>query len=632
MAYKDLQELVHVLEAENELIRVKEFVDPLLEIAEVTDRFSKQPGGGKALFFEDTGTDFPVLMNVFGSERRICLALGVQDLDQTGREIKALLDELTVPPAGFFGKVSMLPKLREWASWLPKTLKGRGRCQEVIDTKPCLQKIPVLKCWPADGGRFITLPMVITRDPVTGARNVGMYRLQVFGDALTGMHWHRHKTGARHFEEYKKRGEKMPVAVAIGGDPANTYAATAPLPDNLDEFLLAGFLRKKPVELVNCITNDLQVPADADFILEGFIDPEEDFILEGPFGDHTGFYSLEDMYPKFHVTCITHRKNALYPATIVGIPPQEDAYIAKATERIFLFPIKVSVAPEIEDMNLPVEGVAHNLALVKINKTFPGQAQKVMNALWGAGQMMFNKILMITDKKSSIENYQEFVKTNIKSFHPANDLVFTSGPLDVLDHTSDNQMFGGKVGVDFTSIYPEENRTEDIRNPDPLAYTKSKLLGIIPGLVEVNSALTDDDIPVIIVSVESDKFNFKVFVKDLDTTLFEQIKALIFVNKEVDVHDLQMVVWIVSGNIDPVRDIKMASANGKDFLLVNALRKIRHSGNFNREWPNVIVADDQTIKEIDKKWSKLNANGFIPSPSLKYKQMNKNEGPVYKEE
>jgi len=267
----------------------------------------------------------------------------------------------------------MLPKLSQVASWMPTSIGGKGKCQEVIMKNPDLNKLPILKCWPADGGKFITFPMVHTIDPVTGIRNVGMYRMQVFEPGLTGMHWHRHKTGARHFEEYKKLGKKMPIAVAIGGDPVYTYAATAPMPDNFDEYMLAGFLRKKKVELVKCLTQDIEVPADADFVIEGYVDPEEDFIWEGPFGDHTGFYSLADWFPKFHISCITHRKDAIYPTTIVGIPPQEDAYIAKATERIFLAPIKLTMLPELIDMDIPVAGVAHNLTIVKIEKSFPGR-------------------------------------------------------------------------------------------------------------------------------------------------------------------------------------------------------------------------------------------------------------------
>ncbi|RYE21205.1 MAG: UbiD family decarboxylase, partial [Sphingobacteriaceae bacterium] len=331
MAYKNLQHFIDTLEKAGELVRIKEKIDPKLEITEITDRISKQYG--PALLFENTGYDFPVLINSMGNYKRMCMALGVESMDDISKEIEGLFKTLTGPKDSILDKLKMLPKLGQISSWMPKTVSGKGACQEVVMTDPDITKLPVLTCWPEDGGPFVTLPVIHTKDPLTGIRNVGMYRMQVFEPKLTGMHWHKHKVSARHFQEYKKLGQKMPVAVALGGDPVYTYAATAPLPDGIDEYMLAGFLRKKKVELVQCLTQDVQVPADADFIIEGYVDPEEDYIWEGPFGDHTGYYSLADWYPKFHITAITHRKNAVFPATIVGIPPQEDAWIGKATER-----------------------------------------------------------------------------------------------------------------------------------------------------------------------------------------------------------------------------------------------------------------------------------------------------------
>src|SRR6187399_1513759 len=357
MAYRNLQHFIDTLEKSGELIRIKTFVDPKLEMAEITDRMSKQPGGGKALLSENTGYDFPVLMNAYGSEGRMCLALGVRHLDDVAKEIENLFKLLSAPKEGILDKLKMLPKLSQFASWMPTVKSGKGECQEIVMREPDITKLPVITCWPKDGGPFVTLPVINTKDPNTGIRNVGLYRMQVFAPDLTGMHWHKHKVSAKHFSEYKKLHKRMPVSVALGGDPVYTYAATAPLPENVDEYMLAGFLRKKKVELVQCLTQDAQVPADADIIIEGYIDPEEDFILEGPFGDHTGYYSLADMYPKFHITCITHKAGAIYPSTIVGIPPQEDAWLGKATERIFLVPIKMTMVPEIIDMELPVHGV-----------------------------------------------------------------------------------------------------------------------------------------------------------------------------------------------------------------------------------------------------------------------------------
>jgi 4-hydroxy-3-polyprenylbenzoate decarboxylase len=420
MPYKNLFEFALALEKAGELIRVRQFVNPELEISEITDRVSKSPDGGKALLFENTGTGFPLLINCFGSEKRICMALGVNNLDETSEKISILFNQFSSPKTNFWKKLKLLPALKEISSWLPVHKNGRGDCQEIVMPSPDLSRLPILKCWPLDGGKFITLPLVNTIDPMTGIRNVGMYRMQVFSPDSTGMHWHRHKTGARHYEAYKKAGKIMPVAVVLGGDPVYTYAATAPLPDNIDEYLFAGFLRNKPVELVKCLTQNIEVPADADFVLEGYVDPSENIAWEGPFGDHTGFYSLADWYPIFHITCITHRKNAIYPATIVGIPPQEDAWIAKATERIFLAPIRMAIAPEIIDLNLPIEGVAHNLAIVKINKTYPGQAFKIMNSLWGAGQMMFNKVMVVAGDETDIffpEAVLGAVLSNVTIFH-----------------------------------------------------------------------------------------------------------------------------------------------------------------------------------------------------------------------
>ena len=356
--HRSLSDYISLLEREGELVRIAAPVSPVEEIAEITDRVSKMPGGGKALLFENTGTDFPVLTNMFGSARRMALALGVGSLGEFSERVDGLLRQAMAPRPSFADKLRALPLLAGMSRWFPRTVSGRGECQQVVQTgaEASLAALPILKCWPADGGRFVTLPMVNTVDPQTGVRNVGMYRMQVFDDHTTGMHWHIHKTGARHYDAWKRSGRRMPVSVALGGDPAYTYAATAPMPDNMDEYLLAGFLRRRPVKLVKCVTNDIYVPADCDFVIEGYVDPAEEKAVEGPFGDHTGFYSLEDRYPLFHVTALTRRRDAVYPATVVGIPPQEDACIAQATERIFLAPIRMALQPEIRDMTMPEAG------------------------------------------------------------------------------------------------------------------------------------------------------------------------------------------------------------------------------------------------------------------------------------
>src|ERR1043165_6756339 len=457
MAYKSQQHFIEALEKAGELVRIKSYVDPKLEMAEITDRMSKQPGGGKAILFENTGFDFPVLMNAYGSEKRMCMALGVSHLDDIAHEIENLFKLLASPKESILDKLRVLPKLSQFASWMPRVKSGRGECQEVVMQSPDITKLPVITCWPKDGGPFVTLPVIHTKDPNTNIRNVGMYRMQVFGATLTGMHWHKHKVSARHFNEYKKFGKRMPVAVALGGDPVYAYSATAPLPENVDEYMLAGFLRKKKVELVKCITQpEIEVPADADIIIEGYVDPNDEMIWEGPFGDHTGYYSLPDSYPRFHITDISDKKDPVYPATIVGIPPQEDAWLGKATERIFLAPIKMTLIPEIVDMDMPVEGVFHNLVIAKIKKDYAGQGQKVMNAMWGAGQMMFNKILVLVDGEIKIQNYEELAKYVFKNINPATDIYFSQGPMDVLDHSCSKLGFGGKMCIDGTAKQEEE--------------------------------------------------------------------------------------------------------------------------------------------------------------------------------
>ncbi|MBU8891838.1 MAG: menaquinone biosynthesis decarboxylase [Bacteroidales bacterium] len=629
MAIKSLNHFIDILEENNELIRIKEFVSPELEITEIVDRFSKSGNGGKALLFENNGTGFPVLINSMGSEKRICLALGVENLDDIGKEIENIFSDLVSPKANLLDKLKLLPTLSNISSWMPKLISGRGKCQEIIINDPDLNKFPVLKCWPNDGGPFVTLPMVITKDPHTEMRNVGMYRMQIFDKNLTGMHWHKHKTGARHFEEYKKQQRKMPVAVALGGDPALTYGATAPLPDNVDEYLLTGFLRKQKVELVKCITQDIEVPADADIIIEGYVDPQEDFILEGPFGDHTGFYSLADMYPKFHVTCITHRKNAIYPATIVGIPPMEDAWIGKATERIFLSPIKLAVLPEIIDYDLPFEGVAHNIVIVKINKTFPGQAFKVMNALWGAGQMMFNKIMIIVDYDIDVHDYKNITKLISENVNPENDIHFINGPMDVLDHSSSSPTYGSKMGIDATTKFNEELE----HNNNPVAQNHNidivQLKNKFKEIVNVNH---DFDKRILILSVkkESRKHTHNFINLMSEQKELSQVKFCVLTDESVDVNDLNMITWIASGNIDPKRDSVIINEKEEacSKIFIDATAKSLEKDDFKRKWPNIVVSDDITIVKIDNIWADLNLGDFIESPSLKYRKMNTGNGAI----
>lgn len=632
MAYRNQQEFIDALEKAGELIRIRDFVDPHLEIAEITDRISKSGDGGKALLFENTGKAFPVLINAYGSEKRMCMALGVEKLDDIAHEIEDLFKLLTKPKESILDKLNLLPKLGQFASWMPKVKSGKGACQEIIDLKPDIGKLPVITCWPKDGGPFVTLPIIHTKEPHTGIRNVGMYRMQVFGPTLTGMHWHKHKVSARHFAEYKKLNKRMPVAVALGGDPVYAYAATAPLPENVDEYMLAGFLRKKKVELVKCITQpDIEVPADADFVIEGYVEPDEELIWEGPFGDHTGYYSLPDWYPRFHITAITHKKNAVYPCTIVGIPPQEDAWLGKATERIFLAPIKMAMVPEMIDMDMPVEGVFHNLVIAKIKKDFAGQGQKVMNAMWGAGQMMFNKILVLADEGVKIQDYLTLARYVFRHLDVANDVVFSNGPMDVLDHSCSKLGFGGKMFIDGTAKLPEEideNNAQISMDADQVLRKEDFLS--VEGVQEVNLSLYEKGIPCLLVSVRKKaRGQINALHQLLCSSLpaLESIKMILYVEASVDPHNLTVALWRLCNNLDPKRDHYLYKAPsrrepGKTWhcLGLDGSTKTRELDGFQRDWPNIIVAAPETIEAVDKKWDRLGLGPFLPSPSLAFRE------------
>jgi 4-hydroxy-3-polyprenylbenzoate decarboxylase len=490
----NLKDFIKILEESNELIRIKREVSAELEITEITDRFSKLPDAeNKALLFENVkGYNIPVLINSMGSLKRMNLALGVNDFEEVARRIEDLL-EFKVPDS-LVDKLKLLPKYGQIASFPPKMVSGLAPCQEVVITDPSqamLDKLPILKCWPADGGPFITMPIVFTKDPSTGIRNIGMYRLQKLSNNTTGFHVHWHHDGAENLQKAKDSSKastneaildlektemhgtkisgsrfgglrKIPVAVAIGADPALVYAATAPLPKMIDETIFAGFLRQKPVELVKCKTIDLEVPAEAEIILEGYVDLDE-LVWEGPFGDHTGFYSLAGDFPVFHVTAVTHRKNPIYLATIVGKPPQEDYYLGKATERIFRPLLKI-IMPDVIDLNLPLEGVFHNCVIMKIKKRFPGHAKKVINAVWGSGQMSFSKFVIVVDHDVDIHNLSEVAWKVFANADPVRDTVFTQGPVDILDHASPIMGYGGKMGIDGTVKWKSEGFERDWPN------------------------------------------------------------------------------------------------------------------------------------------------------------------------
>jgi len=461
VAFETLREFVDALDRAGELVRITEPISLDLELCEIADRVMKQPGGGKALLVESPvlmngkRSAFPVAINLFGSMRRMAMALEAENLDAIGARITELLTMKV--PDGLIAKLSMLPKLLEVGKFPPRVRGGKPACQHAVlqGSAVDLDTLPLMKCWPDDGGAYITLPMVITRDPTRGIRNVGMYRIMQTGKNTLAMHWQRHKVGAAHWREMAERGERMPVCIALGADPPSIYSASAPLPPTVDEFLFAGFLRKEPVSLAKAVTCDLEVPAEADFVLEGYIDPAEALVTEGPFGDHTGYYSLADLYPQVHVTAITMRRDPIFPATIVGRPPMEDYYLGHATERIFLPLLKLTI-PEIVDYHMPAEGIFHNLVFVSIKKEYPGQAYKVMNALWGQGLMSLAKVLVVVDAWVNVQDAQEAWWVALNNIDPERDARFTMGPMDVLDHSSRAFTYGSKIGLDATKKLPEE--------------------------------------------------------------------------------------------------------------------------------------------------------------------------------
>ena len=604
-----LREFISRLESKGELIRVKAEVSPKFEICEITDRISKMEGGGKAILFEKTGTDYPVLMNMMGSDRRMAMALGVDDLNEISERIDNLLKGAMSPKNSLWDKLKMLPLLKDVAKWFPHKSSERGECQEVVwrGEEARLSRLPILTSWGCDGGPFITLPMVATVDPESGIPNLGMYRMQIFDDKTTGMHWHRHKTGARHYDAYKRLGKRMPVSVAIGGDPAYIYSATAPMPDNLDEMLLAGMLRQKPVKLVKCLTNDLYVPADCDFVLEGYVDPAEELTVEGPFGDHTGFYSLTDLYPKFHIEAITSRRDAIYPATIVGVPPMEDAYIAKATERIFLAPIRLAVQPEVEDLYMPMEGTAHNIALVSIHKRYLGQPNKVAQGLWGAGQMMFNKYLVITPAETDLRSKEAMFRL-LRGLNPHKNLIWSDGILDVLDHATATTGYGSKLAIDLTDIDPESASA---------TFTAPRTAEPYGGVEYFNTEFTEE-LGLLLLFAERE-WHEKIDVEGyLNHNNITGIKFVaLFDNGAVGSMRPSDLLWLAAANTDPKRDIRIAG----DTIIIDARSKRPGYGDNPSRFPNVVTSTPDVIRMVDERWSAYNIGEFVESPSRRYRKL-----------
>lgn len=602
--YRNLKEFLALLEERGELTRVTLPVNPDEEIAEIADRVIKNDG--KALLFENTGTPFPVVINMFGSDDRMSAALGVRSLDDIPRRIEQLVSKVMSPKGSLSEKAAVLPVLGRASRWFPKKVSGKGQCQEIVlrgkDAR--LSLLPILKCWPHDGGRFVTLPLVHTVDPETGVPNVGMYRMQVFDDYTTGMHWHMHKTGAKHYGSYKRLGQRMPVSVCLGGDPAYTYSAIAPMPEGMDEYLLAGFLRGKPVRLVKCITNDLRIPADCDIVIEGYVDPAEDKVVEGPFGDHTGFYSLEDLYPLFHVTAITFRKDAIYPATIVGVPPQEDLYIARATEKIFLAPIRLVMQPELTDMFMPAEGVAHNLAIVNIDSRYVGQASKVASSLWGAGQMMFNKYLVITSTDKDIRNPRT-IAALLRSADMEKAVIRGEGILDVLDHATATPGVGGKLALDLTHAMPDE---EYVWRTSKAQYRRTGgITGWDDSLAEVWGIMV----------LMAEPRRWPDIPKFLEVNKITNARIIVLMDDSGVELTAQDLLWIATANSDPARDAHIVAG----MLVVDGRTKPAIDSSFPSRFPNVVTSSDETIALVDVRWAEYRIGDFLVSPSRHYRRL-----------
>ena len=602
-----LREFIDKLEAEGELLRIKAKVDTRFEMCEIVDRISKCEGGGKAVLFENNGTAYPVLMNMMGSDRRMAMALGVDSLDDISRRIDNILKGVMSPKHSLWEKLQMLPLLKDVSKWFPQRSTKRGECQEVVwqGEDVDLGKLPIITSWPHDGGAFITLPMVVTADPETGIPNLGMYRMQIFDNRTTGMHWHRHKTGARHYDAYKRLGRRMPVSVAIGGDPTYIYSATAPMPDNMDEMLLAGMLREKPVKLVKCLTNDLWVPADCDFVLEGYVDTSEDLTIEGPFGDHTGFYSLTDLYPKFHIEAITSRRDAVYPATIVGVPPMEDAYIAKATERIFLAPIRLAVQPEVRDLYMPIEGTAHNIALVSIVKRYLGQPNKVAQGLWGAGQMMFNKYMVIAPEECDIRSKEEVLK-RIASLDPHKNLIWSEGILDVLDHATATTGYGSKLAIDLTEVDATPRSFDVPRTAKPM------------GGVELFNTELAKSYGILILYAEREYHDTIDVERYISENNFSQMRVVaLFDNGAAGYMNLSDLLWLAAANTDPKRDIRIVG----ETIIIDARSKRPGYGANPPRFPNVVTSHPDTIHHVDNRWQEYGIGELIESPSRRYRKL-----------
>ena len=601
MNYPSLREFIDRLEREGELLRIKESVSPILEITEITDRVSKQPGGGKALLFENVeGSSMPVLINAFGSTKRMNMALGVHDIEDIPKRIERYIK--IPPPSTLLDKAKLLPMLLQAAQFPPKLVQtAHPPCQEVVhlDNDIDLGAIPILQCWPDDAGRFITFPIVINRSADKKIRNVGLYRMQVYDRKTTAMHWHIHKDGAHFFHEFKKQNKVMEVAIALGADPASCYSASAPLPYGIDEFLLAGFIRKKSVPLVKCKTVDLEVPANAEIVLEGYIDPSE-MRLEGPFGDHTGYYSQDGDYPVVHLTAITHRKDPVYLTTIVGKPPQEDFYLGRATERIFL-PLLKTQLPEIIDMDMPVEGVFHNCVIVSIDKRYPMQSRRVMSALWGLGQMSFVKTIVTVDAEVNVHDYEAIAKQLLDTVDFETDLFFSEGILDVLNHASDQMLYGSKLGIDLTAKIEGEPGYGKVDPPHAHPTTFPTQEEVTQAFPEVKAIAEFQDSILLVALDKTEPNQGEQFIDSFfDHPDFSTVEIVIVLEGHVDLTNISTVMWKFFNNLDPKRDFHFEDER----LGIDVTQKFPEEG-YQQDWPEEIEMTSEIKTKVDKKWDNL---------------------------
>ena len=605
MKYPSLIEFIERLEIDGELLRINESISPILEIAEITDRVSKKPRGGKALLFENVeGSSMPVLINAFGSTKRMNLALGVHNIEDIAKRIESYIK--IPPPTTLLDKAKLLPMLLQAAQFPAKLVQpAHPPCQEVVHLNDDIDlgTIPILQCWPQDAGRFITFPIVINRSVDKKIRNVGLYRMQVYDKKTTGMHWHIHKDGAHFFHEYRKQNKVMEVAVALGADPASCYSASAPLPYGIDEFLLAGFIRKASVPLVKCKTVDLEVPANAEIVLEGYIDPAE-MRLEGPFGDHTGYYSQDGDYPIFHITAITHRKNPVYLTTIVGKPPQEDFYLGRATERIFL-PLLRTQLPEIVDMDMPVEGIFHNCVIVSLDKHYPMQSRRLMSAFWGLGQMSFVKTIVTVDAEVNVHDYKEVAKLLLNKVDFTTDLFFSEGVLDVLNHASDQRLHGSKLGIDLSTKIEGE---PGYKKEAPVSANSSelpsaeKVMAIFKEVQNCKVLELQAKRSVLLVALnKTGPHQGKQFIQSfLDHAEFSAIEIIIVLEGHVDIENISTVMWKFFNNLDPKRDFYFDAGR----LGIDVTQKFPEEG-YQQSWPEEIEMTAEIKTQVDKKWHDL---------------------------